>query len=521
VQSAALLLQRLAGNQAVQRLYTSADVEGSPENIRTAVDSGDFDKITDIKSWVNADPKDRSKAAERLLQKGTLMPWNDRALTAIWAAYGEGIVNLDDDQVKLLERCVDRGSVSARKLSRYVPIVVDFEKGVHDKALTNLDKNLAWTRKETARLGISGGKDDATAEQSTERIQELQMLAGEVNEAKAFLRQLRQVKVGFKPNPNVPLLPGDQPIRFDPANKPSPPPNGFPATQVDKNAGMMPWGEVNKPYTQISLRIADIMTKNASLGVLMATKGLYPEFDDEKDPEKAPLRFDKNALAGFETLDAKRAKEQLTKSFESLTESVTNTMNMIEDDKIEPMSLDALGLRVANSAPYNTPFAKWACRNELKTVKSSKENAALLLGTVSGLLFVAAQIATLGGATAVMAVLAGAGLATAGGAAALTASEAVNLAEANRASIGENDKLVSDAKVASAELQAAIAIGAAVLAAIGVAAGELFRPRPDLFQLANLSQLEESAAVPLVKHAIKEVGAAETAARAGIHPQRL
>jgi hypothetical protein len=253
----------------------------------------------------------------------------------------------------------------------------------------------------------------------------------------------------------------------------------------------------------------------------MATKGLYPQFDDERDPDKKSLQFDKNALAGFETLDAKRAREQLTKSFESLTESLTNTMNMIEDDEIEPMSLDSLGLRVASAAPYNLPFSKWACQHELKEVKSSKENASLALTTVGALLFVAAEIATLGGATAVMAVLAGAGLAATGGAAALSASEAMNLAEANRASIGENDKLVSDAKVASAELQAAIAIGATVLAAIGFAAGALFKPRPDLFQLANLSRLEETEAATLVRHAIKEVGAAETAARAGIHPNRL
>ncbi len=242
------------------------------------------------------------------------------------------------------------------------------------------------------------------------------------------------------------------------------------------------------------------------------------------------LHFGHSALAGFDTTGPDQAHKELANAHRRATENLQKVRtNLGEDEnsnKIDVASLDAVGLRVAQEAPYSTPFARWAATHDVQTAKTRKEEIYAFIDFATAAVFVGATIGTMGGAAAVAAVLTGAATAGAVASAGVKFSNAADLQSTANAGI-RPEKLTSQAKVNAADLDAAIAGALALLSLIAAAKGlkglaGLFRRSSSVAdELTRLKKLSAARASKVVQQSIQEVGPVQTAETAGVEVQDL
>jgi hypothetical protein len=415
---------------------------------------------------------------------------------------------MSDADIGSVKAAVTRGSIQGGELTGYQKINQDFEHVVTGRARSNVDANLAELEEMAKQFGL-GREAEGGASGIPTAIEELQMAAGRVADARHVQRMLTQIKVGFKPlEGSAGLLPSTEAISFDPQAPP------VSMGTIPLGPGMMEWSKVKSVYDQVEARIGVIMTKNPALYLLAAA----PALDQRLTSDDDRLNFGKSALAGFDTAPDVTARKELQHAYEQMKAKLTIVKTKLDQDPpgFDAVSLDAVGLRVASTPLFDSPFAQWATHRHMEVTKDSKEQLSAYLDFAAAVLLIGATIGTLGGAAAAAAVLSGGVTAATVASAGVKVANAADLRLTADAGIRPEDRLTSPAKASMAELDAAVAVALALLAMVPALKVLMLRRASSVAEdLLRLDKLTERRAREVVIQSIREVGVAETARAAG------
>ena len=524
------VVQQTGGVQAqldIQRWPWSTDTP-SPA---TAAASGDPDKVSDVpvEAWSTAKNSDRRRAVMVLLSKKTMFPWNDTTVVRILNSYPDRD-SMEASDIAAVKAAAERGSIKGLELTGYWDLVRGFEREVVQRARENVDKNLTKLDEMSKKYGI-GREVQGAASGIPSAMDNLQMAAARVADARHFQFELRKIQVGWKPmDGSAGLLPSGNPLYFDPTQEPKDAAaGGYRISDEDAvKQGIRPYSQVKSTYEQLEIQIGKIMSANSALYLLAAT----PALDQRVMPDDDRLHFGRSALGGFDSTSPQQARKELENAYQRATENLRKIKVKLGEDEssntIDVASLDAVGLRVAQTPKYSTPFARWAATNAVETAKTRKEEISNFIDFATAVIFIGAVIGTMGGAAAAAALLTGVGSVGAVASAGVKFSNAADLQSTADAGIRPEDKLTSPAKVDAADLEAAIAGAVALLSAIAAAKGLkgllgfAFRRTSSVAEeLANLNKLSPARASKVVQQSIKEVGPLQTAKTAGIDVEDL
>ncbi len=488
-----------------------------------AVDSKDPDKVSDvpIEAWSGASNSVRRRAVMVMLSKKIMFPWNDTTVARILNAYPDR-ASMEAEDIDAVKAAAARGSISGAELTGYLTLVRGFEREVGKRARENVGKNLDELDEMGKKYGI--GRDaEGGASGIPSAMDKLQMAAAKVADARHYQLELTRIQVGWQPlEGSAGLLPSGKPLYFNPTEEPRDPvAGGFSMTQDDTlKQGIPPYSRVKSVFDNLDMQIGKIMSANPALYLLASTPGLDQRFAAADDR----LHFGRSAMAGFDTTSPEQAKKELANAHRRATNNLRTVKTKLGEDEesntVDVASLDALGLRVAQSAQYSTPFARWATVHSVERAKTRKEEISAFIDFATAVLLVGATIGTLGGAAAVAAVLTGGAAVGAVASAGVKFSNATDLQATGNAGIRPEDKLTSAAKVSAAELDAAIGIAIALLSAIAAAKGlkflSVFRSSSTVVEdLARLDKLSADRAAKVVRQSVLEVGPVQTAETAG------
>ena len=451
-----------------------------------AAASGDPDQVSDVDAgdWASATNEDRRKAVFAMLSKSFMFPWNDTTVRTILNSYPDRDTMSDGD-IAAVKAAVARGSVKGGELKGYLTVSRDFEHVVIKQAHANVVTNLGELEEMAKKYGLGGQEAEGGASGIPSAMEELQMAAGRVADARHVQRTLRKIKVGYKPaEGSGGLLPSSEAFSFDPAAAP------VSMGAIQMGPDMVEWSKVKSVYDQLDVAIGTIMSANPALYLLAATPALDQRLLNDDDR----LNFGKTALADFETAPDISAHKELEHSYTEMKTKLTTVKAKLEEDPpgIDAVSLDAVGLRVASTPRFDSPFAQWATHNYVEVNKDTKEQISTFLNFAAAVLLIGATIGTMGGAAAAAAVLAGGATAATVASAGVTVANAADLNLTAGTGIRPEDRLTSQAKASWADLDATLAVAAALLAAIPALKFLLFRRASsvaeDLIKLEKLSE---------------------------------
>lgn len=520
-------LQAAAGNAAVaQRLTVQRDA--TPPTPAQAAASGDADTVSDVPAaaWSGAENVDRRNAVLAMLRKSFMFPWNDTTVATILNSYPDR-ESMKDQDIEVLRRAADRGSIRGGELYRYTLLANDFDLTVNERARQNVAKNLDELAEMAKKYGI-GREAEGGASGVASSMDELQLAAGRVADARAVQAELRKVPVGKKPlDPQAPFLPSNDLVLFDPDAQPiALGPGGASsviATPSAGGSGIVPWEQVKRAHDAVELQTGKLMAGNPALYVLAAA----PALDQRLRTDTERLQFGRSALAGFDTLGPDQAKKELTAAHERARTALLKVQaeigmpgEPVDRSRIDTGSMDELGMNVAHYPRFDTPFARWVTQHHLAAQVTRKERIANIIDAATAVILVGATVGTMGGAAAAAVALGGAA-AVAGVASAGTRwSNADDLRTKQAAGFNPEDKLTSDAKVASAELEAVLATATSILAVVAAAKGlgalGLFRRSSVADDLVRLNTLSSRRAAEVVATSVRETGPLATAQGAGL-----
>ena len=520
-------LQGAVGNRAVAQLLAAGapTVQRSTPTPTEAANSHDADKVSDVpaEAWSSASVsnEDRRNGVLAMLAKTIMFPWNDTTVARILNSYPDRtkMTALDIDVVR---RASERGSIKGPELSQYSSLANEFDITVAERARQNVAANLTSLDEMSKQYGL-GREAEGGASGIPSAMDELQMTAGRVADARRILAELRTVQVGWKPlDPNLPVLPSDKPELFDPLNRPDPRLNYGGTDQR-----IVPWDKVKESWDAVEFQVAKMMAANPALYVLAAT----PALDQRLQRDDDRLQYGKSALGGFDTAPPDQAKRELTAAHDKAKAALLKVQgevglpgDPITRSNVDTGSMDELGLRVSEYPRFDSPFARWATRDWQTKQQTHRERIASIIDFGTAVLLVGATIGTMGGAAAVAAGLTGVAAVGAVASAGVRISNAVNLENKSTAGFDPKNKLTSDAKVMSAELDAAIGTATAILAIVAAAKGlsklgGLFRSSSVAEDLARLDKLRAGKATEVVRTSIRETGVLSTSQQAGFENQ--
>ncbi len=501
--------------------------------------SGDSDKVIDVPAaaWASATDSDRRMAIMAMVNKVWMWGSNRQVIVAIINSYPD-LDKLQAADIDVIRRAVERGAVDGPELTRYRAITDDYQAAVIEHARLNVQRNLVELEEMAKKYGI-GREPEGGASGVPTAMDELQLAAGKLTDARSAQAQLRKIQVGFKPMPNDPagIIPSSDPLQFDPDAQPLRAQFGAsgdfarnPKTGVailSQQQGMVEWSRVKESWDNLEIRIGRTLAANPALYILAAT----PALDQRMAFNDDHLKMGKGALSGIETTTPDQAKKELvnahTRSKDALTkvqEKLGSPGDPVMRNQVEVASLDELGLHVADTPRFATPYAKWAATNWLTKQQTSKERISSIIDFATAVVLIGATVATAGGAAAAAAILAGAATAGAVASAGVKFSNAADLRSTADAGIRPEDRMTSEVKASSAELEAGIATAAALLAfaasikAITGVVGTVFRAAStaeDLALIRSGGAITPLKATEAVQKSIREVGVLATAQEAG------
>jgi predicted secreted Zn-dependent protease len=499
---------------------------GTKAEIENAIKTEDPADIKAIDDFAAAEPHQKARLIQILLNKTNLWPFDRRAMTRIWNSFGD-LSTLSDDQVALLRTCVDRG-YDYKDLKREPFVAGDFRDSVKRQVLDNLNQNITVIQKEADRLGVAGDKPKE-GEKYDEEILKLQDLAALIKDAKFMLARSRKIVVAhtgalesLRTGKDEGTL-GGKPITFDPETEPSLP-NAVPVKQADKARGEMPWGAVYPAYSTLTETIAAILAQNPALYALqilgepMKTAG--PTLPGQ-DPQL--VYGEQSRLSGFDMLGPKEAREKVGKALLDVYNNSRITLSNVMGNKMSPLQFDMVVQqhRQGQHGPkWATPYGKFIGERVVADDKPSFDEAMEMIGLV--LILGAVAIGTGGAATPLLgAILAGANVATAAAAAAHKTFEAENAQTAAQAGASAKTAVMSQRQADRATLDAQMYQFMAIAAIAGEVAGLLApaaRAGMNLGAVDMLPPVERAAAIT---EALESMEVGQVALRTGKSPEAL
>ena len=376
-----------------------------------------------------------------LVQQGWVGPRDEAKLMELWGSFGDTVGAVAAQDLKLWDDCREAGA-SLERLPAVQRIRDRFKEETLRIALGNLDKNEHVVDAELARYGLSKEKDVAVPDVSPEQtgmprdeeraaqLRETKELAGMVQQLQKYLDGFRATAVGKAGEPFNPDRPPVEDIRIGEQTS---------------------WELVKRGYDDAQGLLARILNAHPAL---FAAVGHGSEFveglagaDPDKDPEGMLKKIRTNLLALQQ--DARAARRNLGSG------------------RCDYRTLKPVHAAVRGGAPWSDPFHAWVTRNDVKGYEDREYWVDLGVKTASAAALIAAELATLGGATFM--ILTGVGLGASAAHAAHKEDKFETLSTAHAANAGLNRKDQVDAAEAEAEM-AKVAVAVDLVTGLGAGA---------------------------------------------------
>ncbi len=454
-----LALQRAAGNHAVtealrgqpvsiQRItdeqldaqsqphHTGNDADRIAEAARTH-DIGTIKEITDFSSATEAQ---RIQFIGDLLNQTWVGPRDEYALEAIWNSFGPaGLSRVAGAHADLWTSCIDRGAelidIEAARGMR-----ASFESDVKAIAHHYMDLNLSFANAEFQRLGLEQGTGPQSPTAGLEAELALQATQADMQAAQALLHEqdaLRQVTVGYNPVNNPSAGNARTPVQFDPTGHP--PVFNDAGPYIQNPPPVKSWDDTKRHWDETTAALAGITARSPTVFAAVASG-----------------RSDVDALA---TQSPAQAKETAHRVLTTLRTNINETIPKLDTGDLDwrdlvPIHQQLTGAQAhgASGVDWSTPFGKSVVETMIGDHQTEEFWVSLGLGTAAAALFIVAEVATGGLATAALI----GGLAIGTGQAVSSWNNWDTLATAAGSSATEQTQVVSHGQADAAQLEAII-----------------------------------------------------------------
>ena len=499
--------------------------KGTKEEIAAAIKSEDPADIKAIDDFSLAEPHEKVRLVQIMLNKTNLWAFDRRAVARLWNSFPD-LEKLTADQVAVLRTCIDRG-FDRHDLKRYPFVAGDFRDSVKAQVVENLGQNITTIQKEADRLGLSGDKPK-TGGKYDEQVQELQDLSALIHDSRRMLAQTRRIVVGHTGaleqlrTGKGPAL-GGEPVTFKPDVEPQSP-MVVPVTRVDRSRREMPWQSIYPGYAKLSQMISAVLAQNPALYALETLGEAATPTGPPKPGQDPNLVYgEQSRLTGFEQLGPEAAREKLRAGVTDVYNNARMTLGRVTSGKMRPLQFDLVVDRHKQGAfgpKWSSPYARMIADLEVAEDKSQVDETMEWLGLA--LLLGAVVIGTGGAAGPVMgAILAGANVGSAVAAAAFKTWEAGEAKQAAQSGASADTAVMSQQQADRAALDATLyqfmAIASVVAEGIGMALPAT-RAGANLGATKLLPEAEQAASLV---ETLERMEVGQVALRTGMSPEEM
>ncbi len=426
-------VQRLAGNRAAgafvsritdEQLAARADppsTESDRSRYDRAIAESDVGPLKEISSWGSFSQPERIRALSMLSNQGWAGPLDEAAMERIWDSFGEGIRGVAEANFALWEGCIARGA-ELHSIGAVAALRRQFENDTKQRARDYMARNLTSIHREIDALGLeASAPTEAVRNDQADRLAFVQEILGEVRRARSYLDALRRIPVGYDTLPNYSDMPSFGPdevvVNFDPNARPQ---------RASTEEGFASWDESKANWDRVQ-------------AVLTGYSSMSPAVH---------LAIRENRVDALADASPQQARTEMATQLRQTETKISETQ-----PKIDSGDLDWRDLQPIHGQLYAEQgrFYRTIGQGVIGDHEGMQTLLAIGGGLLSGALFVVAEIASGGLATAALV----GGLATSAGMAARSWEQWEDLSVAARASTSPETALVSQGQ-ADAALVAAV-----------------------------------------------------------------
>jgi len=440
-QGSILDLQRAAGNSAIGSLLAvqrdpPATADAERQRIETALQSKDPGDVKAIKEVNRATESEKIELLSILAYQGWAGIRDEWKMEEIWRSFGDQVPRVMAANRPLWTQCMDKGA-DLDELPITKRLRTSFMTDVQSLAFQYLRLNRQYVQHEMSELGV----DDAgpTPEQD-EQLRLVQQTAAHVRDARARERELGQLVVGdqyMSPDDSFPFWFRK---RFDPD---SPPDRNLDKDEGDKERD---WAKVKAVWDPIARFISTVANEHPSIYAAIAQSDSWSGGKDNVSPLAAEQ-------------DPAKARRLVAASLQEVLKNIDGAQVKIAGNDPDYRDLIPIHAHLVDgsaSAPSGTDWKqdlnRWVIDHELHTYQVRQFWVRLGLQTIAAAAFVVVEFATAG--TATFFIAAGAGLAATGTMAYTSIDKFLALEQAAKSTVKDDTRLVDQAQVTAAGVQA-------------------------------------------------------------------
>ncbi|MHB0937059.1 MAG: eCIS core domain-containing protein [Armatimonadota bacterium] len=440
----------------------------------------------------------------------------------LWNSFDDlpGIVRRNPRAKDLFVKSINKGA-EIDNIAQAAPLTAEFKSAVKQVALNYMARNYISVQAEMVRLGLSPGRDTdgrAAQQRADTHMALVKQMAAQVAQLQSMQAQLREIVVGR--NASYRRAYGDYiehytPVKFDPDSPPQ--------YSAEPGSDQVPYSQVKAQWDLLAQGISMVANKNP---------GVYAMIRDGKIGEVA-------------NGSVYQARETLRAGFTDMLANITEATGKIMHDKLDhrellPIHQQMFANRVqgGDGAQYNwsDPFKQAVGQGIVSDFQDAEFWKSLGLASLGAALFVVAEVASGGLATAALVGAGGLTVATVG----TSLTHYLDMAGAAKTAVSDDTSLVEQRQVDSARLDLILnSVGAfldwagpaaklvkgvraatAVRAAAAGARGELVE---ELGKLAAMSadDLGKLETRQLLEQSLSELGVDEVVRRTGMSKEKL
>ena len=449
-----LSLQRRAGNLATTRFVASgrlaritdddlaarADRGGSQsqrELIDAAILSRDSDDVTEISNFGEASVAERHTLIEILLQQGWVGPSDEYALEAIWNTFGRGLATQVDAHQAMWELSIESG-MDPSGIAAVQDLRTQFEEDVKAKARAYMQTNLLYCETEQEKFGLRAAEGPVSPTAETERVMHMEQTQELAASAKKLLEakdKLLQMHVGY--NMVMSPMAGGMttPVNFDPEKRPTFREASWLQRDTHPPAAHT-WEEVKQQWDDANAALAFVTAQSPTVFAALAQGS--------------------ETVGNLATQSPADARQTIQTVLTALHGNIEATIPKVDTGDLDWRDLRPIhqqlygGARGGSGVDWSKPLAKSVGQDVIGDHETTEFWINLGLGTAAAALFIVANMATGGLATAALI----GGLAIGSGQAISSWENYEDLATAAGSTASEETRLVSEGQVDAARFQA-------------------------------------------------------------------
>jgi hypothetical protein len=395
----ALVVQRDILSDPTVGEYVQNAVKSEREKIEEAIANEDIGAIKDIANYRLATREQRYRMLHLLIQQRWVGPYDEEAIWNIWDSFDEKLPEAAGTKEGLVYWRYSVEEADVDELPLVMRLKRQFAADIYAEVRAVLDQNLQFVDGEIARLGLSGAEKELTPMQRF-NLDDLQRIAGLLDQTAAARKALCEIPVGFNENPAGP-----------------PPEMGNYGTAEAQESGVQ--SEENR-YEQLTIAYFDSkQPPNFPGDEGMASWAKIKEHDDKLNlafrslADAYPVlyalaRKDAGELGRFAQSDPQAAFAVASTTLLELRKNIVGVQPKIGKDllygQFQPVYERLFdGGKSQSQIDWSTPFYNWLAHEDLRNQESTEFWKAIGLASLQAGMFIVAGLATGGVGAALLA----------------------------------------------------------------------------------------------------------------------